>query len=55
MTQDEDLLAKAKRCQAEGIAFSGVVYAHQLHVTIGVSSYLCEILVEIIGNVVGMT
>ncbi len=34
-SQDEDLLAEAKRCQADRIAFSGVVYAHQLHVTIG--------------------
>jgi predicted nuclease of predicted toxin-antitoxin system len=35
-SQDEDLLAEAKRRQAEGIPFSGVVYAHQLRATIGV-------------------
>lgn len=34
-SQDEDLLAEAKRRQAEGIPFAGVVYAHQLRVTIG--------------------
>ncbi|SRR5258706_8990154 len=34
-SQDEDLLAEATRPQRTGIAFSGVVYAHQLFVTIG--------------------
>jgi predicted nuclease of predicted toxin-antitoxin system len=34
-SQDEDLLAEAKRRQVEGHLFSGVIYAHQLRVTIG--------------------
>lgn len=34
-SQDEDLLAEARKRQAEGRYFSGVIYAHQLHVTIG--------------------
>lgn len=34
-SQDEDLLAEARTRQSEGRYFSGVVYAHQLHVTIG--------------------
>jgi predicted nuclease of predicted toxin-antitoxin system len=34
-SQDDDLLAEAHRRQAAGIPFSGVIYAHQLHVTIG--------------------
>lgn len=35
-SQDEDLLVEAKRRQAEGIPFAGVIYAHQLTATIGV-------------------
>jgi hypothetical protein len=34
-SQDEDLLAEATRRQKRGIAFGGVVYAHQLYVTVG--------------------
>jgi hypothetical protein len=34
-SQDDDLLAEATRRQTHGIAFSGVVYGHQLHVSIG--------------------
>lgn len=34
-TQDEDLLVEAKYRQTEGISFAGVVYAHQLRITIG--------------------
>ena len=34
-TQDDDLLAEAKLRQAEGIPFVGVIYAHQLRITIG--------------------
>jgi predicted nuclease of predicted toxin-antitoxin system len=34
-TQDEDLLALAHRYQAENRYFAGVVYAHQIHITIG--------------------
>jgi len=34
-TQDEDLLAEAKRRQTQSIPFAGVIYAHQLRITIG--------------------
>jgi hypothetical protein len=34
-TQDDDLLAEAAKRQREGISFSGVIYGHQLRVTIG--------------------
>src|SRR4051812_5698628 len=34
-THDEDLLAEAARRQASGAEFAGVVYGHQLRVTIG--------------------
>src|SRR5947209_8626099 len=34
-SQDEDLLAEATRRQRGGIPFAGVVYAHQLYVTVG--------------------
>src|SRR5215210_4576799 len=35
-SQDDDLLAEAARRQEAGVPFNGVVYAHQLHVSIGV-------------------
>lgn len=34
-SQDDDLLAEAARRQAEGTTFGGVIYAHQLRVSIG--------------------
>lgn len=34
-TQDQDFLAEAHRRQASGEPFIGVIYAHQLHVTVG--------------------
>ena len=34
-SQDDDLLAEAKHRQVEGISFAGLIYAHQLRVTIG--------------------
>jgi hypothetical protein len=34
-SQDQDLLAEATKRQRDGIAFAGVIYAHQLYVTIG--------------------
>lgn len=34
-TRDDDLLAEATRRQREGIPFSGIVYGHQLRVSIG--------------------
>jgi len=35
-SQDDDLLGEAARCQADGITFGGVFYAHQLRVPVGV-------------------
>ena len=35
-SQDDDLLVEAVRRQTEGIPFGGVIYAHQLRVSIGV-------------------
>lgn len=35
VSQDEHLLAEAARRQREGVAFAGVIYAHQLGITIG--------------------
>jgi hypothetical protein len=35
-SQDEDFLIEARRRQAEGVPFAGVIYAHQLRITIGV-------------------
>jgi len=34
-SQDDDLLREATRRQRAGVGFAGVVYAHQLKVTIG--------------------
>ncbi len=34
-TQDDDLLSEAKQRQQLGESFGGVVYAHQLNITIG--------------------
>jgi hypothetical protein len=34
-TQDDDLLAEARRRQTAGDAFSGVIYSHQLRSPIG--------------------
>ncbi len=34
-SQDDDLLREAARLQAAGVPFAGVVYGHQLKVTIG--------------------
>jgi len=34
-SQDDDLLVEAMRRQAIGLHFSGIVYAHQLRVSIG--------------------
>jgi len=45
-TRDEDFLAEATLRQRAGIPFSGVVYAHQLRVTIG----QCVQDLEIIGK-----
>ena len=35
ISMDEDLLAEAKRRQAQEVHFAGVIYAHQLNISIG--------------------
>lgn len=45
-TQDDDLLAEAAKCQHEGSPFSGVIYGHQLRVTIGVCIQDLEIIAK---------
>ncbi len=45
-TQDDDLLAEATKRQREGSLFSGVVYGHQLRVTIGVCIQDLEIIAK---------
>jgi len=34
-TQDDDLLVEATKRQKEGVTFSGVIYSHQLRISIG--------------------
>jgi len=34
-TQDDDLLAETTRRQKEGVTFGGVIYSHQLRISIG--------------------
>jgi len=46
-TQDEDLLAEAKRRQENGITFAGVIYAHQQNIAIGT----CVRDLELLANV----
>ncbi|MBL8088940.1 MAG: DUF5615 family PIN-like protein [Anaerolineales bacterium] len=45
-TQDDDLLEEAAKCQRVNKPFSGVVYAHQLRVTIGVCVQDLEIIAK---------
>jgi hypothetical protein len=45
-SQDDDLLSEAARRQSEGVFFQGVIYAHQLSVSIGV----CIRNLELIAN-----
>ena len=45
-SQDEDLLAEAKCRQAEGVPFAGVVYAHQMWVTIGICVHDLELIAK---------
>lgn len=45
-TQDDDLLEEAAKCQREEIPFSGVIYGHQLRVTIGVCIQDLEIIAK---------
>lgn len=45
-TQDDDLLAVAAKFYREKIPFSGVIYGHQLRVTIGVCIQDLEIIAK---------
>lgn len=45
-TRDDDLLAEATRRQRAGIAFSGVIFAHQMRVNIGQCIADLQILAE---------
>jgi len=45
-TQDDDLLAEATTRQREGIPFRGVIYAHQLRVSIGTCVHDLEMIAE---------
>lgn len=45
-TQDDDLLEEAAKCQREEIPFSGVIYGHQLRVTIGICIQDLEIIAK---------
>ncbi|MEA3349438.1 MAG: DUF5615 family PIN-like protein [Chloroflexota bacterium] len=46
-TRDDDLLAEAAQRQRSGISFQGVIYAHQLHITIGACIRDLEIIAKI--------
>ncbi|MFQ5486489.1 MAG: DUF5615 family PIN-like protein [Desulfobacterales bacterium] len=43
-TQDDDLLAEAVARQKKGISFSGVIYAHQMRVSIGTCVHNLELI-----------
>ena len=45
-TQDDDLLSEAAMRQREGIPFGGVIYAHQMRVTIGACIHDLEIIAK---------
>jgi hypothetical protein len=49
-TQDDDLLEEAGKCHRAGRMFSGVIYAHQLRVTIGVCVQDLEIIAKSAGE-----
>ena len=46
-SQDEDLLSEATRRQRAAIPFAGVVYAHQLYVTIGQCIHDLELIAKV--------
>ena len=45
-TQDDDFLSEATKRQREGIPFRGVIYAHQLRVSIGACIHDLAIIAE---------
>ena len=44
--QDDDLLREAARRQQDGTAFPGIIYAHQLHISIGVCVHDLELIAK---------
>lgn len=47
-TRDRDFLAIGRATQSSGIAFSGIVYAHQLQVTIGQAIRDLELICQLV-------
>ena len=47
LSQDEDLLAEATRRQRIGLHFGGVIYAHQLGITVGRAINDLEVLAKV--------
>jgi len=45
-THDDDLLVEAARRQREGVTFGGVVFAHQLHISIGTCIHDLELIAK---------
>ena len=45
-TQDDDFLAEATRRQKDGIFFRGVIYAHQLRISVGGCIHDLEIIAK---------
>ena len=45
-SRDEDFLGEAMSRQTKGIPFAGVIYAHQLHVTIGQCVHDLELIAQ---------
>jgi len=46
-TRDEDLLAEGVRRQRSGEPFAGIIYAHQLRVTIGQCVHDLELMAKV--------
>ena len=46
-SQDHDLLREAAKCQDSGIPFAGVIYAHQLNITVGQTINDLQLIAEI--------
>ena len=46
-SQDDDLLREGARRQAPGVVFAGVIYAHQLRITIGQCVHDLELIAKV--------
>jgi len=46
-TQDDDFLVEATKRQREEISFQGIIYAHQLHISIGACINDLEIIAKL--------